>query len=71
MSVQMTTHSSTLAGGISHGQISLVGYSPWGCKELDMAEQLHFHFLVWQHHNAYQTVSLNTYYIFKTYTNTL
>ena len=21
------------------------GYSPWGCKELDMTEQLHFHFL--------------------------
>ena len=20
----------------------LVGYSPWGCKELDMTEQLHF-----------------------------
>ena len=25
-----------------HGQRSLVGYSPWGCKELDMTEQLHF-----------------------------
>ena len=24
----------------SHGQRSLVGYSPWGCKELDMAEPL-------------------------------
>ena len=22
----------------------MVGYSPWGCKELDMTEQLHFHF---------------------------
>ena len=22
----------------SHGQRSLVGYSPWGCKELDMTE---------------------------------
>ena len=21
-----------------HGQRSLVGYSPWGCKELDMTE---------------------------------
>ena len=29
--------------GESHGQRSLVGYSPWGCKELDMTEQLHFH----------------------------
>ena len=28
----------------SHGQQSLVGYSPWGPKELDMIERLHFHF---------------------------
>ena len=26
--------------GESHGQRSLVGYNPWGCKELDMTEQL-------------------------------
>ena len=30
--------------GESHGRRSLVGYSPWGCKESDMTEQLHFHF---------------------------
>ena len=30
--------------GESHGWRSLVGYSPWGPKELDMTEQLHFHF---------------------------
>ena len=30
--------------GKSHGQRSLVGCSPWGCKELDMTERLHFHF---------------------------
>ena len=24
--------------GKPHGQRSLVGYSPWGCKELDMTE---------------------------------
>ena len=24
--------------GKSHGQRSLGGYSPWGCKELDMTE---------------------------------
>ena len=28
--------------GKSHGWRSLVGYSPWGHKELDMTEQLHF-----------------------------
>ena len=26
--------------GESHGQGSLVGYSPWGCKESDVTEQL-------------------------------
>ena len=35
----MATHSSVLASQ-SHGQRSLVGYSPWGCKESDMTEWL-------------------------------
>ena len=30
---------STLPGE-PHGQKGLVGYSPWGCKELDMTERL-------------------------------
>ena len=34
-----------LLPGISHGQRSLVGYSPWGHKESDKTERLHFHFL--------------------------
>ena len=38
---EMATHSSTLAWK-SHGQRSLVGYSPWGRKELDTTERLHF-----------------------------
>ena len=33
----MATHSSILAGE-SHGQRSLVSYSPWGHKESDMTE---------------------------------
>ena len=33
-----------LLPGKSHGWRSLVGCSPWGCKELDTNEQLHFHF---------------------------
>ena len=33
----MATHSSFVPGK-SHGQRSLVGYSPWGHKELDMTE---------------------------------
>ena len=33
-----------LLPGKSHGQRSLVGCNPWGCKELDTTEWLHFHF---------------------------
>ena len=33
-----------LLPGKSHGRRSLVGFSPWGCKESDMTEQLHFYF---------------------------
>ena len=29
--------------GESHGQRSLVDYSPWGCEESDMTEQLSTH----------------------------
>ena len=31
--------------GESHGRRSLIGYSPWGCKESDMTERLHFSFM--------------------------
>ena len=31
-----------LMPGKFHGWRSLVGYSPWGCKELDTTERLHF-----------------------------
>ena len=33
-----------LLPGKSHGGRSLVGYSPWGCEELDTTERLHLHF---------------------------
>ena len=33
-----------LLPGKSHGQRSLVGYSPWGLDESDTTERLHFHF---------------------------
>ena len=36
--------SPALLPGKSHGRGSLIGYSPWGRKESDMTEQLHFHF---------------------------
>ena len=38
---EMAAHSSIL--GESHGRRSLVGYSPWGRKELDTTEQLHWY----------------------------
>ena len=41
---EMAIHSSTIGLEKSHGQRSLVGYSPWGRKESDTIEQLHFHF---------------------------
>ena len=33
-----------LLPGKSHGRRSLVGCSPWGCKESDVTERLHCHF---------------------------
>ena len=33
-----------LLPGKSHGRRSLIGYNPWGRKESDMTERLHFHF---------------------------
>ena len=33
-----------LLPGESHGGRNLVGYSPWGRKESDTTERLHFHF---------------------------
>ena len=38
----MATHSSILALENPRGQRSMVGYSPWGHKELDMTERLTF-----------------------------
>ena len=42
---EMATHSSTLAWKIPWTE-SLVGYSPWGRKELDMTERLHVHCVI-------------------------
>ena len=33
--------------GEFHGQRSLAGYSPWGCRKLDTAERLTFTFTSW------------------------
>ena len=48
-----------LLPGKSHGRRSLVGYSPWGRKELDTTERVHFHFHTWDvqfdHHRFHKT----------------
>ena len=44
--------------GKSHGQRSLVGYSPWSCKESDMTERLHFHFHTYIWMSIYTSVIL-------------
>ena len=46
-----------LLPGKSHGQRSVVGYSPWGRKESDTTKRLHFHFdekkwLIWKDPDA-------------------
>ena len=39
---EIAAHSSILACGESHGQRSLVGYSPQGRKESETTERFHF-----------------------------
>ena len=40
LEMEMANHSFFLPGKF-HAQRSLVGCSPWGCKELDMTEHTH------------------------------
>ena len=39
---EMATHSGKVLPGKSHGRRSLVGYCPWGRKESDTTERLHY-----------------------------
>ena len=39
--ITVSMHMSEQTLGDNEGQGSLVSYSPWGLKELDMTEQLH------------------------------
>ena len=41
---EIATHSPVFLPGEFHGQRSLVGYHPWGCKESDMTERLNLEF---------------------------
>ena len=55
---EVATHSSILAWRI-HGQRSLAGYSPWGCKESDMTEWLSTQAKIWIQ-KIYEGLSLGT-----------
>ena len=44
--------------GKSHGQRSLVGYSPWGCKGSDMTEHVCTHTHTHAHTHTYVTVCI-------------
>ena len=55
----MATHSSSLAGKF-HGQRSLAGYSPWGCKELDTTEHALAHTHTHTHTGKLHTSALKT-----------
>ena len=50
---------SVLLPGESHGWRSLVGYGPRGCKESDMTERLHFHFVS---HSTFLTIDSNSHF---------
>ena len=41
-----------------HGQRSLVGYSPWGHKESDRTERLHFHFDFISEYSSYLPIAI-------------
>ena len=42
---QLNEHDSEQTPGVTEGWESLVWYSPWGCKESDVTEQLNNKFL--------------------------
>jgi len=48
--------------GKSHGRRSLIGYSPWGRKESDTTDRLHFHFIAlesrYYYHSYFQGMKL-------------
>ena len=47
--------------GESHGQRNLAGYSPWGCKELELTEQLSMHAQSYSNQNSVVLAQKQTY----------
>ena len=60
----MAPHSSTPVWK-THGRRSLVGYSPWGRKESDTTERLHFHFLYQLSHQSLELAIKNHLFLLK------
>ena len=56
---EMAAHSSILAWKIPCTEEPGVGYSPWGHKEWDTTEQLHFHFQLTYRWHLSQTSAIN------------
>ena len=44
---RLEQHTPVFLPGKSHGHRSLLGYSPWGHKELDVTEHAHMHALAY------------------------
>ena len=63
-----TATTPALLPGKSHGQKSLIGYSPWGRKESDTTEQLHFTVLLYSLHLSLPFTSQNTFFYFFPFT---
>ena len=53
-----------LLPGKSHGWSSLVGYGPWGHKELDTTEQLHLFHSVWQSLSPFKSLLMTQFHSF-------
>ena len=59
-------HTSVFLPGEFHGQRSLAGYSPWGCKELEMTERLtdarhtYMHTYIYIHMHTYMHIHMHT-----------
>ena len=55
----MATPTPVFMPGEFHGWRSLAGYSPWGLKELDTTERLHFHLCTWRGQGATAIITLS------------
>ena len=68
-------HTSVFLPGEFHGQRSLAGYSPWGCKESDVTERLtdarhtYMHTHTYIHMHTYMHIHMHTHIYTHTHTH--